>query len=51
MRIAAPVEVTCAHSGYTQMQLKAVLYGCFLEVYKYAIHVWLPLPWALQHIL
>lgn len=35
MRIAAPVEVTCSHSGYTQMQLKAMLYGCFLEVYKY----------------
>lgn len=51
MRTAAPVEVTCTHSGYTQMQLKAMLYEWFLEVSKYPIHVWLPLLWALQDVL
>lgn len=29
MRTAAPVEVTCTHAEYTQMQLEAVLYGHF----------------------
>lgn len=38
LRTATPVEVTCTHSGYTQVQLKAVSCGCLLELSKYPAH-------------